>query len=106
MKLYLLERTDGGGGAYTDEYDSCVVAAPNKKAAMYIHPETLYPIRYNKEKKWWEESREPDIWHRLSYWGGWGGWVTRPEESVKITYLGRAEKDVKQGVICASFNAG
>ena len=68
-----------------DTYDSAVVAAPNAAAARNMHPRTGLPIDA-------DSIRCED-------------WCTGPE-LVTACYLGKAAKDIKQGIICASFNAG
>ncbi len=60
-----------------DTYDSAVVAAPTEAIAKTMHP-----------------SEFPTI----------GTWC--PTSEVFVEYIGEAKRGTKQGVICASFNAG
>lgn len=64
-----------------DTYDSAVVAAPTKNVARKMHP----------------DGRGTDFSGRT--------WACSPEY-VAVECLGTAKRGTKQGVICASFNAG
>jgi hypothetical protein len=83
MKLYLISQKINRG---YDTYDSAVVAAPNANAAALIHPNT------DHEK------------YLLAGLEDGADWV--PVQYVDVKYLGIAEDDIQEGVICASFNAG
>lgn len=61
-----------------DTYDSAVVAAENEDDARSIHP---------------------------SGYDNWDETWCKPDQ-VKVTMIGKAEDNMKRGVICASFNAG
>ena len=61
-----------------DTYDSAVVAAKSKKAARQITPASS-----------WDSS----------------SWCNSPDQ-VEVKLIGKASREVKEGVICASFNAG
>lgn len=94
-KLYLLTQTVNNG---YDTYDSCVVCADSEEEARYISP------------------REYDMWHdnawHFKYTDGRieetlsGGMQWALPKDIRIKYLGEADKAIKKGVICASFNAG
>ena len=79
MKLWLISQTETGG---YDVFDSAVVAAETADIAQRIHPgEYVTP---------WDCD--------------YPSWATKPE-NVKVELIGEAAPDVKDGVICASFNA-
>ena len=67
-----------GGARCYDTYDSAVVAAKTAGEAQRIHPDD----KYHSE----------------------GTWV--PSDQVTVTYLGKAKRGIKSGVVLASFNAG
>lgn len=76
MNLYLL--TQNENMCYVT-YDSIVVCAPSKEAAVKIHPR-----------------------------GGWNGsstWASSPA-AVTCTLIGKAAETVEPGVVHASFRAG
>lgn len=81
LYLYLLEQSVNND---YDTYDSCIVAAETEEEARHIRP-------------------------YLS--GDWNddypftSWVKDPKD-VTVKYIGKASKDIKKGVILASFNAG
>lgn len=81
MKLYLITQNQNND---CDTYDSAVVAAPDEETARQMHPETGEPV---------------ENWHEIiSSW-------CNGQEYVTARYIGEATDDIKQGVICASFNA-
>jgi hypothetical protein len=79
MKLYLISQNDERG---YDTYDSAVVAAASEEIARKTHPGG------GDEFNSWDSS-----------------WTNDPNK-VKVEYLGEAKAGTKEGVICASFNAG
>lgn len=76
LNLYLIHQDVNND---FDTYDSAVVAAESDDDARSIHPSG------NDE---WDD----DTW-------------CKPDQ-VKVTMIGKAEDNMKRGVICASFNAG
>lgn len=78
MKLFLLTQDVNDD---FDTYDACVVAAATEAEARVTMPR--------------KSERYPAT---LDQW-------TTPEK-VTVKYIGEAAKDVAEGVICASFNAG
>lgn len=82
MKLFLLSQTANDD---YDTYDSAVVCAVDEEDARNIHPDGH---EYTTE-------RENDRW---------GSWARKSE--IRIVELGEALPSVKQGVVCASYNAG
>ncbi len=81
MKLFLIEQDQNTD---YDTYDSAVVAAPDEDTAKNMDPGTGQPVEN------WKKN--------------YSSWCNGPEH-VTVRYLGEAV-DVKQGVVCASFNAG
>ena len=79
MNLYLIGRPKSDIADYDNTYWSAVVAAPNNFAARNIHP----------------SGNQKD---------GSGNWCCFPDE-VTAKLIGMASPRIKQGVICASFNA-
>lgn len=75
-KLFKIEQDDVSG---YDTYDSAVVCADSEEDARRMYPGYL-------------ENEGND-------------WTLDPTK-VSVTYLGKADKSLKTGVICASFNAG
>jgi len=76
LNLYLIYQYLNNG---YDTYDSAVVAAESDGDARSIHPSGYDKWAY-------------DTW-------------CKPDQ-VKVTIIGKAEDNMKRGVICASFNAG
>ena len=76
MNLYYLQQDERDDW---DTYDSMVVCAENEEKAKEIHPDGT-----------WEFNDT---------------WASKPE-NVKCTYIGVAANSVKEGIVCASFNAG
>jgi hypothetical protein len=83
MNLYKITR--GDDEVDYNQYDSAVVAATSPSDAKTIHPDGSYVTDERKNRMY-------DTWVPLS--------------EVEVTYLGKAAKGVKRGVIIASFNAG
>lgn len=81
MKLFLISQDQNNG---FDTYKSAVVAAADEETARQINPANGKPM---------------DKWDK-NY-----SWCNGPEH-VTVRYLGEATGDVKQGIVCASFNAG
>lgn len=79
MRLWLISQTETTG---YDVYDSAVVAAESADEAQRLHP------------------GEYDDWDTT-----YASWATKPE-NVKVELIGEAAPEVKEGVVCASFNAG
>ena len=84
MKLYIISQTENND---YDTYDSAVVAAPDEHTARNTHPVGEEPHK--------------NIWGM----GLFGTWCNTPD-SVTVEYIGEAAEHIRQGVICASFNAG
>lgn len=81
MKLFVISQSENRG---YDHYDSAVVAAPDEETARYMSP-------FNGSK--------------IMEWNQWcNNWCYSPDE-VKVTYIGEAAEGIRQGVVCASFNA-
>ncbi len=81
MNLYLISQTVNKG---YDTYDSAVVAAPDVESARQMDPSGYGAMK-------WEE--------RSGLWA-------YDSEQVKVELIGVAAPFTKEGVICASFNAG
>lgn len=77
MNIYLISRTTP---ADYGEYEGAVVIASRPSTARAMHP--------NEEIKDWDEEET-------------SAWVSF--EQVKVTYLGKAQKGSKSGIVLASF---
>jgi hypothetical protein len=79
MNLYLISQYDNNN---SDTFDACVVCAESEDSARMITPNAggFESDRFNT-------------------------WAKKPE-NVKVKYLGIADKDIEEGIILASFNAG
>lgn len=84
MNIYHISQTENND---YDTYDSAIVCAKTEDDARKIHPS-------GDDVRGWD--------HRF---GSLRGWCSSPE-LVTVRVIGRAFKDVKPGVILASFNAG
>lgn len=96
MNLYLLEQTVNNG---YDTYDSAVVAAENEDIARKTSVDGFR--QWSDEKNAWmfcyaDGTNEQELSHP--------SW-TNPE-NVKVTKIGVAADDIKEGIIIGSFNAG
>jgi hypothetical protein len=78
MNLYLISQTENNG---YDTYDSAVVCAPDMETARNIIPGGGF----------WSDT--------------WSEWASCPE-NVTVKYLGVASEEIKQGIVCSSYNAG
>ena len=83
MKLYLISQKANIG---YDTFDSAVVAAPSVDVARNIDPCT------------WNDNRLVD-------WPEKDAEDSSPDQ-VSVVLIGQAKPGTKQGVVCASFNAG
>ncbi len=83
MKLFLISQIKNND---YDTFDSAVVAADSEEIARQMNPYDGNPWTA-KESEWTH-----DYWCDPLF--------------VKVEYIGEASLGVKQGVICASFNAG
>ena len=82
MKLYLISQDQNNE---YETFDSAVVAAPDKKTARNMNPNTGNPMKnWNSPYSTWCNGKK----------------------KVTVRYLGEAVDDVEKGVVCASFNAG
>ena len=79
MKIYKLSQTVNN---QYDTYDSCVVYAESREAALAIHP-------------------DGNTWYSS---GGLYAWAE--SKDIVVEYLGTAGFAASPGVILASFNAG
>lgn len=93
MFLFLVKRT---GSVGYDQYDSFVIVAESEKDAQRTHPS-------DSKYKWCDDTKQwltPEGEKCYS-----SSWVGRLED-VKATKLGKADKGIKPGFICRSYNAG
>jgi len=81
MKHFLISQTENND---YDTYDSAVVAAESEEIARAMDPSDGNPMEFGRSYSSW----------------------CRSLDDVSVEYLGEASDKVKQGVICASFNAG
>ena len=82
MNLYKISQTVNNDW---DTYDSAVVAAPDEETARTMHPRGTEQVTPHTE---WANS----------------DWAEPKHVSVEL--IGEAKTETKQGIICASFNAG
>jgi hypothetical protein len=93
MNIYLIEQDVLTG---YDTFNAAVVIAENETKAKLIHPNEY---EWNPEIHAWVEGTEivddpsvpPATWPAPAY--------------IKVTLLGRAEADMKKGIVCADFRA-
>jgi hypothetical protein len=96
MNLYLLRSRATGWNSY----DACVVAAPDEGAARRVHP----------------AGSAYTLWNEAAGWGYWtpagafrqvivAEWI-EDIANLDVTLIGVAVEGTRQGVVCASFNAG
>jgi len=81
MNLYLVSQ---GSQSSSMAFESMVVAAPSKKVAANMHPETGEPIV-------WDFHPRADNWP----------WAGEPDD-VDVEYIGKAKAGTPRGVICVS----
>jgi len=84
MNLYRISQT---ANCDYDTYDSAVVVAENAEEAQNMNPSDGHQL----SKEYWNDP--------FSTW-------TTTLKDVKVVYLGKADKSLDKGVVCASFNAG
>lgn len=82
MNLYLISQDENTD---YDTYDSAVVAAPDEETARHMDPATGEAVQR------WEYQ--------------FNGWCSSPI-AVKVELIGKAAPHIRQGIVCASFNAG
>ena len=78
MNLYLVTQSERTGW---DAFEGFVCAATDEPEARQTHP-------YGS----WNDD-------------AWGGWASKPKY-VKVTLIGRAEANIKAGIILKAFHAG
>lgn len=104
LKLYKIEQDEVYG---YDTYSDAVVAAYNENDARTMHPRIPSSKLFCEGRELFEFERvehhdENDDDHYCD-----DAWVEDNKvHMVKVTLLGKAEKTIKQGVICSSFHAG
>lgn len=83
-----------------DTYDSLIVCAESEEDAR-----TISPSGNNlKGDKWFGNYTRPPY---EEYETDDGSWVNADQvDQVKVEYIGEASKELKKGVVLASFNAG
>jgi hypothetical protein len=87
MNLYLISQEVNND---YDTYDSAIVCAKNGDEAKEIHPDGYLSI-----KDWpFIDTDKDDL----------GSWAKI--ENVKVKLVGLADKNIKKGVVCASFRTG
>jgi hypothetical protein len=84
MKLYKISQYEN---VSYDTYDSAVVCAPDEETARNMDPSP-------------REKGKPMEWGGKQY-----TWCDSPEQ-VYVEYLGVADPELEQGIVCASYNAG
>jgi hypothetical protein len=82
MKLFIISQDVNGN---YDTYDSAVVCAETIEQAQMTHPG-------HAPKDWDGKAGQYSVWCNA--------------EDVKVQLIGTANEYIKEGVICASFNAG
>lgn len=87
-----------------DTYDSAIVCAENEEEARTIHP-SLFVTHYRDGLWYGTRSREPFGEYENENDGD--TWV-RPDQldQIKVEYIGEASKELKKGVVLASYSAG
>lgn len=93
MNIYLVTRND----KYTyDDYDVFVAAGTDEEQVKNMHPSgNGY---YNNTNGHWQ------YYSDNTYMSGEDDWTNPKHTTVEL--IGIADKSIKLGVICASFNAG
>jgi len=89
MNIYLISQDVNKG---YDTFDKAIVAANNENEAKLIHPDGV-------SANWKDENFSDD--DNVEWIWAW----TKPK-NVKIELLGVTTKEIKSGVILASYNAG
>lgn len=97
MNIYMISQTVNNG---YDTYDSAIVCASSTKKAMNIHPNGRAICRdgiwYKIPRSTYEpnnlQAYNDDTWCELY--------------NVQVKFIGKAAKNLKEGVILSSFNAG
>ena len=100
MKLYKLSQEINN---HYDTYDSAIVCAENEEEARKIHP-APYVTHYRDGVWYGTYSRPPFEEYEQDYLSNWVNFDQI--DKIKVEYIGEASKDLKKGVILASFNAG
>jgi hypothetical protein len=96
MNLYLISQNARRG---YDTFDSAVVVADNPESAKRISPEGL-EVQVDHHGDFFEMiNGEKELCDHYSPW-------CSNIADVKVEYLGVADSALKEGIICASFNAG
>jgi len=97
MNIYKIWQDDNDGW---DTYDSAIVIAKNEEAAKYADPGNNSFMEWDQKLDSWvfcysngnRVAQDYDAW-------------THPK-NVKVILIGKADINIKEQVICASFNAG
>lgn len=87
--LYLVKRTSDF--IHCDQYYDFVICCENEDEARLTHPD--------------EDCT--DEWSKCGHDNEYDGWVNfKNVDTLKVTFLGQANMDIKKGVICSSFFRG
>lgn len=99
MNLYLLSQTVNND---YDTFDSCVVCADNEDDARMINPNSKHfkanIIIYEESKQIWIIQDNGKFICTDDTW-------CNPKD-IEVKLIGKADKSIQKGVVCASFNAG
>lgn len=96
MKIYLISQKVNNG---YDTYDSAIVCAKNKEEAIKWHPKGNYDYPEGDKNPF---NKDPNRFLKSD--SDYGTWAKK--KYVRVACIGKADKKIKKGVICASFNAG
>ncbi len=94
--LYLISQNDNN---HYDTYDSAIVCAESEEQARTISPSSFYV---------WDESIKSWCFHfnnglmKLEIMNSWVDDLSL----ITVKCIGKADKSVDIGVVCASYNAG
>ena len=107
LKIYHISQKENNG---YDTYSDAVVIAENEEEARRIHPSATEPfffknICYDEKKKAFKicfKNSKEECFFETEYSGSW----TNNLSAITVKEVGKANPDMRKGVLCASFHAG
>jgi hypothetical protein len=97
MNLYKISQEENSDNAF---YDSAIICAEDEKEARTICPNG----RVFRDGRWWEQNDNGIETEEISNGYLDCSHVWTEIENVKVEYIGKADDNIKRGVILSSFN--
>lgn len=103
MNIYKISQNINNGW---DTYDSAIVCAESEEDARKIHPSKY--VTHERDGIWYGTfSGGKDIGKEYEHENCGSTWVRNTNlDKIKVEFIGKANENIKRGLILGSFNAG